>query len=582
MKILKVKYKNIQSCGNTPIQIDITDKHTIIGGSNGAGKSLLGNVITYGLFGKFPSGIKLEDAINSINKKNLEVNVTFIQNGFEYIVRRGEKPKIFEIYKDGEMLNQNAHARDQQKELEKIIGMDYNLFTQIVFLNKERYIPFMDMSAGDRRKVVDDILGVKIFTIMNDIVGEDIKILKNQMNTIESDIRMNKTKSDGIVRLIDDAKKNAEQNMNDLLDKLVEYKSSLVIHKREYRDYLDKIKLLEDKKQELEQSLVGYDDVVKQKKEFEKIGYQLENKIKSAKKNNEFYETNDNCPTCKQIISKELKSSIKSDCDNVINESNQTANELMKELSELINRESHYLNIKKEIDAVGISILNYKSQIRSSEVLINNIQKEIQSIENKEKANIKQDDNKIKDYEIEYNGIIETIELLQNRYNDADKQSKSLNQVKGLLRDDAIKSVIVKEYIDLMNKKINEYLSAMEFYINIRLDENFKESFHSINKEKFTIANLSTGQKTRVNIAILLALLEISAIKNSANVNILFLDEILENLDEEGTALVIKLLKDKLYNKSIFVITQRYRELESFFDNSLRFRLNGGFTEIED
>ena len=558
-----LEYKNLQSVGNHPIKIQLDrSTTTLIGGPNGSGKSTMLYAFTYCLYGKFPSGAKLADVINSVNKKNLLTKVEFTERGNDYQVIRGEKPKKFEIYRDGELLDQHAHARDQQKFLELILGMDYKLFTQIVMLNKERYVPFMEMGAADRRKVIEDILDISIFSVMNDIVKGKIKENQQEQANISREVDIKTAKLEGQQRLINEIQSTLESSKSS--------NQALIKEKRdEYDALVNEIFSLNQDYNDL--SVDGYDKVKKQKKEFEMLAIQFEQKVNGYKKNLKFFEENDHCPTCGQDITADLKQEKQHECNEKINEVQDTVSEMIVELEKVAKKNAEFKEIEEKKAEIKNEIKIKESSKRYIKTEIDHLIKESESNSNDEKLQEHIDLY----YEIE-RSIISTRESLE----EVIIQGEQLEMMRNILKDDGIKSVIIKEYMALINKKINEYLQAMDFYVNMTLDENFKESFGAINKEKFTMNNLSTGQKMRVNIAIWLAFLEVASIKNSVVSNVLLLDELLENIDAEGVGHIMTLFREKLSDKNIFLVTQRFKEFEDQFRSSIQFKLNEGFTEI--
>lgn len=559
-----LEYKNIQSVGNHPIKIQLDrSQNTLIGGPNGSGKSTMLYAFAYGLYGKFPSGTKLADAINSVNKKNLLVTISFTERGEEYTVVRGEKPKKFEIYKNGDPLDQDANARDQQKLLELILGMDYKTFTQIVLLNKERYVPFMEMNAGDRRKIVEDILGISIFSEMNEVTKQRIKENQRLVANTERQIDLKQTELQGQQRLVTQiqdtltaATKDNEAKIKQLREELAEYESN--------------IDTLNDQLSQL--SVDGHEKVKQQKREYEKLALQFDQKINTAKKNSGFFETNDHCPTCGQSIDEELKQQKKHECDQKVDEIQNVVAEMLVELESVVAKNKQFDDIEAERREINNQLNQESYQIKSLKRQINDLAQEKQST-----TDTKQLDDAVAKYE-EIEGEITD---LRKQYEDQAEHGDLLESMRAVLKDDGVKAVIIREYMALMNRKINEYLQAMNFYINMTLDENFKESFGAMHKEKFTMSNLSTGQKMRVNIAIWLALLEVASIKNSVVSNVLLIDEIMEPLDTQGVESVMALFKDKLQDKNIFVVTQRRDEFSPLFYSEILFKQNEGFTEIQ-
>src|SRR5690554_136584 len=388
-----LEYKNLQSVGNHPIKIQLDrSPTTLIGGPNGSGKSTLLYAFTYCLYGKFPSGAKLVDAINSVNKKNLLVKVGFTERGDDYLVVRGEKPKIFEIYRNGELLDQHAHSRDQQKFLELILGMDYKLFTQIVMLNKERFVPFMEMSVGDRRKVIEDILDISIFSEMNEIVKTKLKENQQEQANLEKQLEVKRTKLEGQRKLIQQlqeveaAKKSSSQQL--INDKQLEFEKI----SRELDELRSKYDLL---------STEGHEQVKKQKKEFESLAIQFEQKIANSKEHLKFFSDNDHCPTCGQDISDELKQKKQHECNEQIAEVQNVVAEMLGELDKILKRDKEFKAIsvqKKELES------DIKIKISSKTYVKNELDKLISE------SQVDSNDSKLQEHINTYHEIESSIE----------------------------------------------------------------------------------------------------------------------------------------------------------------------------
>lgn len=558
-----VEYKNLQSVGNHPIKVSLNrSSSTLIGGSNGSGKSTLLTAIAYCLFGKTLSGIKLQSAINSINKKNLLTKIWFKKNGEEFCVIRGEKPKKFEIYRNDELLDQYANARDQQKFLEVILGMDFKLFTQIMVLNKERYQPFMEMGAADRRKIIEDILDISIFSEMNEVTKQQIKELQRQEANLDKNAEVLRTKLSGQQTLINEIQNSIAEQSKDL-------QLEVNTIRKKIEDKEQEEKTIQDQMDEI--STDGWNKVKKQMKEFESLARDFENKITQAKKNKKFFTNNDNCPTCEQPITSDLKDQKIKETDDEVNEVHTVIGEMMGELESLKKKDESFKEQDKLFGEKQFELNTVQFQISSLKSDLNSMLSKMSDTSS---------DEKLRDHINTYNQIESDLNALLEDYRAVIATREDHEMLRTLLKDDGIKATIIKEYNAIINKKINEYLVAMNFFINMTLDENFKEKFHAMNKESFTYDNLSTGQKARVNIAIWLALLEVASIKNSVVSNILFLDEILEPIDAQGIKDVTTLFKEKLYDKNIFVVTQRFVEFEDMFRSSIQFKLNHGFTEM--
>jgi DNA repair exonuclease SbcCD ATPase subunit len=564
--ILQVKYKNFQSVGNAGLTIDLQKSPTtLLGGDNGSGKSTMLEAISYCLFGKTLKKVKLAGLINTTNKKAMETEIVFRKYGDEYKVVRGEKPKKFKIYKNDELMDEDAAAKDYQAKLERILGMDHKLFTQIVLLNRERYIPFMELSAADRRKVVEDILDINVFSFMNKVLKERYTTVSHAISDIEYERGILKTKLEGVEAQIQQAQTNIDDQI------------------KEHRDSIGQNQALIDQKSarvdELKGQLGNEKEVLAEKEKLSKKEQKLyefsrkfADKQKALKKESEFYETNDDCPTCHQSIDDELKASVTARIDD-------ERGEIREALVKLKDQAVVVIEALKKVNASVEVINSIKDEIKDLEYDISHYKRVIdglvQKIESLEKKTVddtlddqkKELEKKLSDYDERLNELLE----MKDEY----------DLMKGMLKDDGIKATIVNDYVGFINKKMNKYLNQMGFFINITLDGNFNEKINSISKEGFTYENLSTGQKTRVNLAIWLVLLEVSAMKNSAVTNLLFLDEILENLDQDGVSLFMNLIKEEFGHKNTFVVTQRFAEFQDYFRSEIYFKQgDDGFTTI--
>ncbi len=561
-----VTYANIMSVGNHPITIQLDRNHTtLIGGQNGTGKSTALLALVYGLYGKLLNNMKLEQAVNSTNKKALLVKVEFEKNGEQWLVVRGEKPKKFEIYKNDELLDQYANSRDQQAFLELVLGMDFKLFTQLVAINKERYIPFMEMGAGDRRKIVEDILNISVFSKMNELLSQDMKDSNRLTSTLNSQRSVLNTKLEGIQNLINQLQISIKES-NDTLDEEIENKM----------DELEAIQTqIDELASKLDDSINSQlREVQSQLREYEKIGSDFEASISSYKKEYSFFEKNDTCPTCEQSITAELKEQKRKVAEDGIKEIESATIEML-ELVQSISDKHDELSAKQSVNESLNREINTLKTKKTYE------QNALKALIKKKKELESSNDQKVLEEQIElYDEVEKEKHQIESDLEALMQASELQDQMKDLLKDDGVKALIVKDYNAIMNKKINEYLNAMGFFVNMTIDENFNEKFHSMNKESFSYANLSTGQKTRLNLAITLALLEVASVKNSAVCNVMWLDELLENLDAEGVCDAMNLFKEKLFAKNIFVVSQRYDEFIDMFHSSIRFRLNNGFTEL--
>lgn len=559
-------YKNFMSTGNQGLKVELNRApSTLVGGLNGSGKSTLLEAITYALFGKTLKKINLGGIINSINKKNLEVHIEFDKNGKSYKIVRGEKPKKLEFYIDGELQDQTAKASDYQAKIEYVLGMDYKLFTQVCILNKERYVPFMEMGASDRRKVVEDILDINVFSFMSDILKREAKDLSMSIDDLKYSRDRTIASIASTKRLIAEAQSNIDERRAEAQSEIDAMESNELAKATAEVDRINsEIDSIEDPK-------ADHAKAIKRKKDFEEIAINFRNKMKSLDEKIAFISNNDNCPTCKQVIDEEFKNSSNKESQEELNKLKDNSGLMAVEYKKAVDKFNALEQAVSDLKTLT-SDLRYATQQKET------IERNIFS-KKKLLATIVANP-KLTTYENEQVEFEETLLSQEEELTKLIEKSELYKVISSMLKDDGIKSSIVKDYIGFINIRLNEYLNSMNFFLNITLNENFEEKINSINRENFTIDNLSTGQKCRVNLAIWMALLEVSSLKNSAVTNLIALDEVLENLDQNGVQDFMKLVNDKLSHKNLFVVTQRFDEFQDYFRSSLRFKLNDGFTEI--
>jgi DNA repair exonuclease SbcCD ATPase subunit len=561
----KVKYKNFQSIGNAAITIDLDrSPTTCIGGHNGAGKSSLLEAISYGLFGKSLKKVTLSQLINTINKKNMVVEIEFEKNGKSYKVVRGQKPAVFEFWIDNELQDQSAASKDYQAKVEYVLGMDFKLFTQIVVLNKEKYVPFMELGAADRRKVVEDILDISVFSVMSDL----LKKVTSNLNTEIEDLKYERERLDermrGQQRLIDEAASNVDGQIAIINETISTLGDRIEGLETECRSYDDELETLKDIAQKV-------NDASKTKRQFEDVAVKFQSNITDLQKTAKFFEDNDVCPTCSQAIDDATKASKHTECNDKVSGIKASATSMVEhyqkavaDLTALVTAQQREQTLRQGIRQLESEMQRIRGEIRSNVASVQRLSAE----------------SKVDQYVAELTKTKESHQLMTDSLNGLKLTQEAQSKCKELLKDDGIKASIVRDYIEFINNRLNEYLGAMDFHLNLSINEKFEDKINAINREGFTYDNLSTGQKCRVNLALWLALLEVASIKNSVVTNILFLDEILEPIDREGVGMFMKLVREKLPHKNTFVVTQRFDEFKDHFRSELSFRLNEGFTEI--
>ena len=559
MKFKKLTYKNFQSTGNTPIEIDLTKSHsTLIGGLNGSGKSTVLEALCYVLTGKSMKKTTLARLVNSTNKKELLVTLDFEKNGHQYTVIRGIKPNIFEIYRNGDMLNQDASSKSLQEKLEFITGIDYNSLTQMIVLNLERFKPFMEMTAQERRVIVEDILDISIFSEMTDIQKKKIKELESSSKAILNDINVVTSKIDSIQSIIDKSQQSNDKHLSELENNINECFDLIEQYEKEFVDVDDELIVQsEEKLQKLKKERSEYQS---------KLQFVMRD-IEKIEKDTKFYEKG-HCPTCNHEFD---------DKEEQLKKLTKQKDELFEDggvLSEAVDELSKHIDDLNEIIKCENSKKLENQKVQNK---IDNANNKAALLASEHEKLLAKTTNDVDDLKNQVESLKNDKFTKSNEYDTIIKIIDIEKVVLDVLSDKGVKSTIVKDYIDFINYRVNDYLSGMEFFLNINLDESFNETFSGL-KQGMVYADLSTGQKRRVNLAIWLALIEVSSMKNSVVSNALFLDEILENIDSDGIQLFMKLLKEKMPDRNIFVVTQRFEQFRDLFESELYFKVENGFT----
>ena len=563
-----VRWKNFLSTGNnfTEIQLDRSST-TLIIGENGAGKSTILDALCFGLFGKPFRNINKPQLLNSVNASNCVVEVEFKVGGKDVKVVRGIKPNVFEIYINGKMYNQDANARDYQKYLEQqILKLNYRSFTQVVILGSSTFIPFMQLKARHRREVVEEILDIQIFSLMN-------MILKQKLKTIEADHRELEYKESLTSEKLT-LKKRYIQDIQDNRRKLIEEKTVLIGgNEEEIFKKKRKIADLQDDIEGMHEKISNAAKVVEQFDKLNDLNSQLKTKHRSHKRLIKFFEENEDCPTCQQHIDEVFK-------DTMISKENNKHDKLTVGLKELAD--------KLEATKVKINIINeVNKNIQSNNV---EIAKENSSIGELEKFNATLDTEikQLQDSRVDKKDHEEVVSL-QEEFDTVSKEKNKLREeriyndaVRTMLTDQGIKTKIIKQYLPIMNKLINTYLTSMEFYVNFTLDENFDETIKSRYRDDFTYASFSEGEKMRIDLALLFTWRAVAKMKNSANTNLLILDEIFDSsLDGTGTDEFLKIL-NTLGDENVFVISHKQDALADKFRSTIRFEKVKNFSHISE
>ena len=562
----KVKYKNILSTGNvfTTVELNIVPS-TLIAGSNGSGKSTLLDAIVFGLYGRPFRNINKAQLVNSINNKELIVELYFSAGGDKYKILRGIKPNLFEIWKNGAMINKDASIRDYQGFLEDdILGINFKAFNQIVVLGSATYIPFMELRAYQRREIIEDLLDIQVFSVMGTLAKERMSGIKTDINENKYDIEMVESKivsqedSDAAIRNlksieVDKIKDKMTGHIDEIETKNTTIDSQDAAIKVLYDDISDKP---EEKKK--------FQEATEKRSELERNRVAFEKELS-------FYEHNDDCPTCKQGIAHDFKQ------EQIIDKNQQKARieKGLVDIADVLTKHQTRLGsiskIEEQIQSVNFKISEIRAEIKMSKNALMSYKKELDNAQ-KEVAEI--DTSKLENLQ----NRIDTLTTTRTELLD---EHEVLNIVQMILRDGGIKAKIISQYIPVINKLINKYLAAFDLFVDFQLDEEFNEVIRSRFRDKFTYASFSEGEKLRITLSIMLAWRSVAKLRSSVSTNLLILDETLDGaLDGVGIESLIETLHGLNNDDNIFVISHRGDQFAEKFENNLKFEKIKNFSEL--
>ena len=566
----KIKWKNFLSTGAAFTEINFTKStNTLIIGQNGAGKSTILDALCFGLFGKPFRKINKPQLLNSINGKDAVVEVEFNIGQKKYKVIRGIKPNVFEIYLNDVLLNQDAASKDYQEVLEKnILKLNYKSFTQVVILGSASFVPFMQLSAADRRTIIEDLLDIQIFSSMNAIVKEKMSALKDGITKSKYDIKLVEEKINLQKQNIEENKKN---NDAEIKRKLEEIGKSKLQHSKLQND----VELI-NKHIEVLQGKVGdkKEKLDKKAKGLFQIKGKVQTNIARNEKEIQFYESNHDCPTCKQSITPEWKDSQVKEKTEKIDTQRTGLQEIDEELTKVNNEVKAISDIINHINAHNGEIIKHNSTITSINQYISKLNGELGEL-NEKKDGAEGADQKL----IELKQELESYTTLYKEQ----LSEKHYHEFAGtLLKDGGIKTRIIKQYLPIMNKLINKYLTAMDFFVNFNINENFEETIKSRHRDEFSYANFSEGEKQKIDLSLLFTWRQIAKLKNSTNTNLLILDEVFDSsLDSTSVELLMSLLKELSSDTNVFVISHKGDQLFDKFRSIIKFTKKNNFSIIE-
>jgi len=563
----KIRWKNFLSTGNQYIEITLNkDDNTLIVGSNGSGKSTVLDALTFSLFGKPFRKINKSQLINTTNEKDCMVEVELTIGTTEWKVVRGVKPNKFEIYRNDELLDQFSNVNDQQKWLEQnVIKMNYKSFTQIVILGSSAFVPFMQLTSNNRREVIEDLLDIKIFSSMNNIIKEkgrsikeEIKVLTLKKESLNDKVAMQES-------FIAEIENRSKESIGDNQRKI----GSLF---EEADNYVKENEALENDVFDLTKQQEKVTGATEKLRKLGGLKGKISNKVSVITKEHKFFTDNTVCPTCTQAIEEEFRINKITDVQSKAKELQSGYKELEEAIKNEEEREHQFTALSKEITTLTHGISKNNTRISGCQRQVRDLESEIQTI-TEQLANRNTEHEKLTTFK----------DNLTTTYNELSSRKDTIRYYDfsyGLLRDGGVKSKIIKKYLPLINQQVNRYLQMMDFYINFTLDEEFNETVQSPIHEDFSYASFSEGEKMRIDLALLFTWREVARMKNSVNTNLLIMDEVFDSsLDGLGTEEFLKIIKYVIKDANVFVISHK-SGMDERFENVIRYEKVKGFSRM--
>jgi DNA repair exonuclease SbcCD ATPase subunit len=563
----KIRWKNFLSTGNQFTEVDFLKHSTnLIIGTNGAGKSTILDALTFSLFGKSFRKINKPQLINSVNEKDCVVEVELSIGGVSWKIERGIKPAIFKIWRDDNLLDQASAAADQQKWLEQnVLKMNYKSFTQIVILGSSTFVPFMQLTSTNRRDVIEDLLDIRIFSSMNSVIKdkirltrEDIKVLELKKESLNDKVTMQEN-------FIDELESRGKENIKDKEDRI----GNLL---NEENGHMGSNEELEKSLTDANGKLEKFSGATSKLRKLGDLKGKISNKVATITKEHKFFTENTVCPTCTQSIEEDFRINKIDDAQTKAKELQSGYKELEQAIKEEENRERQFTILSKEITSLTHGISQNNTKIAGCQRQVRDLESEIQRVA----------DN-IANRTTEHEKLATFKDNLKTTYDELSQRKETINYYDfsySLLKDGGVKSKIIKKYLPLINQQVNKYLQLMDFYINFSLDEEFNETVQSPIHEDFSYASFSEGEKMRIDLALLFTWREVARMKNSVNTNLLIMDEVFDSsLDGFGTEEFLKIIRFVIKDANIFVISHK-ESLHDKFNSVMKFDKIKGFSRI--
>ena len=568
----KLRYRNFLSTGNNFTEIDLTkSKRTLIVGTNGSGKSASLDALSFALFGKSHRNINKPQLVNSINNKNCEVEVEFELGSNQYKVRRGIKPTIFEIYQNGNLLNQSSTSKDYQKILEQnILKLNHKSFHQIVVLGASSFIPFMQLRASDRRSVIEDLLDIGVFSKMNILLKEKLSTVKETLKDYDHQLEIAKTKQQAQEKHIEDLRQLSTRYREQRQQKIEQARAQIDELQQKKEDINQLIKQA-DPSSIKEKNLLAHDQKQSVLSELSRVQTSIKALVKDAK----FFTDNDQCPTCSQDIDEDIRAKhiekaktdakeLKSQQEN-FQKLGTEVNENIKELEQLIQKVRQY---ESDIQAIDRDITNQQK-------IIEDTQNEINTLENS--------NNDLVKAKLDYDKIWNEREKISTEKESLNEKYTYYLAISEMLKDTGIKTKVIKQYLPVINQLVNQYLQVMDFFVSFHLDENFEETIRSRHRDVFSYDSFSEGEKSRIDLSLLFTWRQIAKMKNSVSTNLLVLDEVMDSsLDAEGVEHLMKIFYTLDDMTNVFVISHKKEILEEKFDRRITVSKEKNFSVMHE